>query len=240
MRSAFSLPALVLLAIAIATPIASAQNIFITPVPNAPFSAVVEVERSWTHTDGSVASFKTTRDIARDTRGRIHNERRGLVRASDTKTPPLLRVHVYDPQTRLSTWLIPERRTFWSTTTNHPPSAVPPSLRYASPAGDGLPSNEFAKEEDLGIHEMEGLAVRGIRETQTIPDSSGKGKEVVVTDEYWYSEDLRINVMIKHSDPRKGTVTMTVTQISRAEPDATLFEIPQGYKRAGATEEVDQ
>ncbi len=32
MRSAFSLPALVLLAIAIATPLASAQNIFITPV----------------------------------------------------------------------------------------------------------------------------------------------------------------------------------------------------------------
>jgi hypothetical protein len=31
--------------------------------------------------------------------------------------------------------------------------------------------------------------------------SSGTGKDVTRTDEYWYSEDLRINLMIKHSAP---------------------------------------
>jgi hypothetical protein len=78
---------------------------------------------------------------------------------------------------------------------------------------------------------MEGVSVHGVRETQTIAvESSGTGAEIVITDEYWYSADLRINLMIKHSDPRTGSVTMTVTQVSRLEPDPAMFEIPEGYK----------
>jgi hypothetical protein len=50
-----------------------------------------------------------------------------------------------------------------------------------------------------------------------------------VTDEYWYSEDLRINLVLKHNDPRTGSVVLTVTQISRADPDSSLFQIPDGY-----------
>ena len=54
---------------------------------------------------------------------------------------------------------------------------------------------------------------RQVREIQTIPaEKSGTGKETVVTDEYWYSDDVRINIMIKHNDPRTGTTTLTVTQ----------------------------
>jgi len=69
--------------------------------------------------------------------------------------------------------------------------------------------------------------VYGVRESQTIPaEKSGTGKEVVTSDEYWYSADLRINMLIKHSDPRTGAVTMTVTQVKRSEPDPALLEIP--------------
>ncbi len=45
---------------------------------------------------------------------------------------------------------------------------------------------------------MEGLLVHGVREVQTIPaDNSGTGKEMLISDEYWYSDDLRINLVIK-------------------------------------------
>jgi hypothetical protein len=143
-------------------------------------------------------------------------------------------VHLYDPQTRTSTYLDPQKKTFWTEMTNHPPSTEPPTLRFASPPGGG-PQNEFAKEEDLGIREMEGVSAHGVRQTQTIPaESSGTGADIVITDEYWYSADLRINLMIKHSDPRTGSVTMTVTQIARTEPDPAMFEIPEGYKLPGA------
>lgn len=241
MRLRFSLAAicwLVLLAFAIAAADASAQDIFVTPIPGAPFSGVVNVERSIGQSDGSIVTLKTNRDIGRDSRGRIHNERRTLVPVSSTKTPEVESIHLYDPQTRLSTMLNPQERTFWTETVNRPPSTVPPAL-LASPTGNNLPQNDFTRQEDLGIHEIEGLAAHGVREIQTIPPENGD-KEVVITDEYWYSEELRINLMIKHSDPRTGTVTMTVAQVMRTEPDPALFEIPDGYKLAGGGRETKQ
>jgi hypothetical protein len=237
MRSPLSLPAvsgLVLLTLGIAASSASAQDIFVTPVANAPFSAIVNIERSRVQSDGSIAEFKTMREIGRDSRGRIHNEKRVLVPVTYSKRPPLLHIHLYDPQTRISTNLDPKEHTFWTETMNHPPSAVPPTLRYAAPASQGLPQNEFAKQEDLGLREIEGVQAHGIRETQTVPaESSETGKEIVITDEYWYSEDLRIYLVIKHNDPRTGSVAFTVEQLTRTEPEAAFFEIPDGYQPVG-------
>jgi hypothetical protein len=232
------LASLVVLAAAVCIPTNSAAqgnpDIFVTPVPNAPFSAVVNIERSVIQRDGSVFQFRSIREIGRDSRGRIHNESRAIIPISSSDMPQLIRVHLYDPQTRISTWLDPRERVFWSQTMNHPPSAVPPALRYAAPADEGLPQNEFAEQEDLGIHEMEGVSAHGIRETQTIAaESNGTGKEITITDEYWYSNDLRINLIVIHSDPRSGTVTLTVSQVSRTEPNFAFFEIPEGYKPRG-------
>jgi hypothetical protein len=214
-------------------PRVSAQDIFVTPIPGEPFSGVVEVERLLIHSDGSSVRLKTVRDIARDSQGRIYNESRALVPISSTETPQLLRIHLYDPQTRISTVLNPRERTFSIMTVARPPATLPPALVYAAPTGNSLPQNEFTKEEDLGIRDMEGSPAHGVRETQIIPaESSGAGREIVITDEYWYSDDLRINLVIKHSDPRTGAVTMTVSELTRAEPDRARFEIPDGYKTA--------
>ena len=220
--------------LAIATPFsgASAQSFFVTPVPNAPFSGVVNIERTVVHKDGSVAQFKSTREVARDIRGRIHNELRTLIPFSSTDTPAVLNIHLYDPQTRISTEIDVQKQTFWTYTVNHPPSTEPPSIRFAAPDGN-TPPNEFTKQEDLGFREIEGVPAHGIRQTQTVTDEKD-GKEVTITDEYWYSQDLRINMMIKHIDPRKGTTTLTVARVTRTEPDPAFFEVPEGYTRPGA------
>ena len=207
-----------------------AQDLFVTPIPNMPFSGVVHVEESIIQRNGSIADLKTIREIGRDSHGRIHNEAREYVKASSNKTPHLVRIHLYDPQTRTSAFLNPQQGTYRTQTTNHPPAAFPPDRRFSLPPGEG-PQNEFADQEDLGTHDIEGEPAHGVRESQRIPaESSGTGKEVVITVEYWYSEDLRINLMVKHSDPRSGTVTLTVTQITRTEPDAAFFEVPAGYR----------
>jgi hypothetical protein len=236
MRWRFCLTAVswfVFLAIATGASDASAQaglDVFVTPIPNAPFSGVINVQRSIVQGDGSIADFKTNRHIGRDSRGRIYNESRRLLPVSNTETPQVVSILLYDPQTRVSTVLYPQGRTFSTSTVDRPPATVPPALLYASPTGNSLPPNEFTKEEDLGIYQMEGLPVHGVREVQTIPaDNSGTGKEMLISDEYWYSDDLRINLVLKHSDPRTGTVTMTVTQVKRTEPDPALFEIPHDY-----------
>jgi hypothetical protein len=233
MRARFSFSAvswLFLLAITAAAT-ATAQDIFVTPVPNAPFTGVINVERSVVQHDGSVRDLRTVREIGRDSRGRIFNQYRTLLPASDTTVPQVVRVLLYDPQTRTTTTIFPPQHMFSTGTANRPPETQPPT-------GSSIPRNDFTKQEDLGNRQMEGLGVHGVRETQTIPaDNSGNGKEIVVTDEYWYSADLRINMLVKHSDPRTGAVTMTVTQIKRSEPDASLLEIPEGYKPFGAQAE---
>jgi len=62
-----------LLLLAIPSPRASAQSFFMTPVPNAPFSGIVNIERTKIRSDGSVLQYNSTREVARDTQGRIHN-----------------------------------------------------------------------------------------------------------------------------------------------------------------------
>ena len=221
-----------------AGPSGLAQNItgiFITPVPDAAFTGVIKVDRTIVQPDGKVESLKTIRDTARDSRGRIYNVFRALVPADFAGTPPTIRVHFYDPQTRNYTYLYPNHHIYVTGTVNHPPAAEPADL-IASPAGNSAPLNQFTKEQDLGTQSIEGITAHGVRETQTIPSSTGS--EVVLTDEYWYSDDLHMNVMVKHSDPRKGSVTMTLTQATRTDPDPSLFQIPEGYKPARSAAEV--
>lgn len=203
----------------------SAQDdIFVTPIPNAPFSGVINVERSIVQQGGTVVDLRSVRAIHRDSSGRIYNEYRTLLPASSSGTPQVSHVLLYDPQSRISTTLFPPQHAYRSVTTRRPPATTPPVFASFGP------QSGFTREEDLGVQVMQGVAVHGLRHTQTIPAGTGSSdKDIVVTDEYWYSEDLRINLVLKHSDPRTGSVVMTVTQIARTEPDSSLFQIPDGY-----------
>lgn len=225
---------LFVLAVTTALPRISAQEgqgIFVTPIANMPFHGVVHIEKSVVNPNGSVSELKSVREVARDGRGRIHNEFREFVKATSNKTPQPERIHLFDPQTRTSTYLNPQRRTYFTRTGDHPPAAFPPDRRFSTPPGEG-PQNEFTEQEDLGTRDIDGQSAHGIRESQRVAaEDSGKGKEIVISDEYWYSEDLRINLMVKHSDPRTASFTLTVTEITRTEPDAALFEIPPGYRQ---------
>lgn len=219
-------------------PAAQAQrgpDIFVTPIPNAPFTAIVQVERSIVHPDGTMTRMKTFRQIGRDGHGRIYNEMRILVSAETDQTPKIASIHLYDPQTRVSTMLNVLDKTFWTMTVNRPPATVPPGPLDATPAGNTLQQNEFTTKDDLGIKDFSGTSAHGVRTVQKIPVEGSSGT-VVVTDEYWYSDDLRINLLIKHNDPRSGSATLTVVKIQRAEPDPAMFEIPQDYRRAANTQ----
>ncbi len=57
----------------------------------------------------------------------------------------------------------------------------------------------------------------------------GNDLPIVITTETWYSPDLKVLVMSKSSDPRMGETTYKLTNLSRAEPDPALFQIPADY-----------
>ena len=56
--------------------------------------------------------------------------------------------------------------------------------------------------------------------------------------EQWFSPDLQVLVMTKHSDPRQGETTYRLSNIVRAEPDRSLFMVPSDYtfKESGIRE----
>ncbi len=158
------------------------DGIFVTPVPNAPFSGTAELRSIQVLPDGMSETRRTIVEIARDSQGRIHNERRRLVSPSFNGTPQIVSIHIYDPETRLSTFLDPFTHIARESRLARPEIA-PGSL--STPAARTAASDPLVQEEDLGTEMMDNLSVHGIRKTRTVPAAlSGTGKAISVTDEY--------------------------------------------------------
>ena len=85
-------------------------GIFVTPVPNAPFTASVQIVSHQKLDDGTEHIQTTRNQIARTSAGQIYNERRRLVSPEFQGEPALLEVHTYDPATRQSVFLTPFTR----------------------------------------------------------------------------------------------------------------------------------
>ena len=204
------------------------DGVFVTPVPNAPLTAVAEVQSTQVLDDGSSVSKKTFNRIARDSQGRIYNERRALVPESFDGEPPVISMHIYDPTTKLNTFLEVDTRLARQSVRLE----TAPTLALAQSRPSVVPVNRPGyQEQDLGTESMENVVVHGVRKIRTIPaTASGTGKPIVVTDEYWYSEELHLNMLVKHDDPRTGQQTVAITQVNRSEPPPATFEIPGDYK----------
>jgi hypothetical protein len=221
-----------------ATPIDSDPRVngtFVAPIPNVPFTAVDKMEQTRIDPDGSMVKLKTTRAIARDRQGRIYKVARLLRPFAETATPPIYMIEFYDPQTKIYTLIYPRSRTFWKGNLDRTPNRLAQEYFYGLPMHNGLPVYKFSKEEELGTQSMLNMPVHGIRETQELENSTGKN--TIGTDEYWYSDDLRMSLVAEHKFPNGGSLSVTVTQITRAEPDPALFEIPANYRQLDRPEE---
>ncbi len=93
---------------------------------------------------------------------------------------------------------------------------------------NGLEPN--TKTEDLGTQVMEGVTVQGKRVTRTIPAGEiGNERPLEIVTETWFSPELQVVVISRTSDPRSGDSVYKLTNVSRAEPDRSLFEVPADY-----------
>ena len=127
----------------------------------------------------------------------------------------------------------------WSAGTRVDPVPVPGGIAYppealtlprmVAPGYAGGPANPVNKEE-LGQQVIEGVLATGTRMTTTIPAGSiGNEQPILVVSEQWFSPDLKVLVMTKHSDPRSGENTYRLTNITQTEPPRSLFEVPADY-----------
>jgi hypothetical protein len=94
-----------------------------------------------------------------------------------------------------------------------------------------VPDGAKPATEELGVQTMEGLQVKGTRTTITISaGAEGNERPMQIVDERWYSPDLKTALKTIHTDPRMGETVFTLSNVSRSNPDASLFLVPPDYQ----------
>jgi hypothetical protein len=227
-KSLFALQAL-LVSLFTASPTALAQMdkaVYIVPVPNNPLTAVSRLNQTRMRPDGSKASFAIEETIARDGRGRMYHDRWYWDSATNKPTAFIV-VELFDPTTSTYTIMDPGSKTYWVGKVDHQLGIQGDGFFY-DPHDDGTPKSQFTHGKDIGIEEMQGVPVHHVQEIDPI---KGSTPQMVVTREYWYSDDLRMSLASNLDNPIAVKQTATVTEITRKEPDVGIYKVPAGYRR---------
>jgi hypothetical protein len=201
-------------------------------VTGAPFSAVGTSQITQTLANGTHISRATTVTIYRDSQGRERREVTlsgiGPLQASGQ---PAKFIALSDPVAGARYLLNPDKKVAHK---------MPMGRGGKGPRGAGGPRNfqqwqngpqaANVQTESLGTQTISGVKAEGERVTRTIPAGQiGNDKPLAIVFERWYSPDLQVVVMSKHSDPRFGETTFTLSNILTKEPDAALFQVPPDY-----------
>jgi len=215
-------------------------------VKNAPYTSDVVTEMTQTLPDGNHIHQTNTVHVARDSEGRTRREEslRNLNGLAPNANLPQM-VFINDPvaganyalnssdkTANRSTWAAGGGPGGGPRPMMRQPGDAPPQPRVTVPGQARVRHpNENVKTEALGRQTIEGVVADGTRTTMTIPAGQiGNDQPLQVVTETWYSQDLQAVVLSKHSDPRNGETVTRMTNVSRAEPPRTLFEVPSDYK----------
>jgi hypothetical protein len=209
------------------------QSISILPLTGAPFSAIVHTEVIRTLADGSTATSKNRRIVARDSSGRIFQQRAFFYPNGDEE-PRIRALQYQDPNTHELFDCIVAEKTCYVTPYRRPAMSAMPAgmggLRLcgcATPAGQGY----SVKQEALGQQTIENLDATGSREITTLPAGQfGNTRSEPIVKEFWYSPRLGLNLITKRFDPRSGSENFIVNHLSLNEPDPRTFEPPADYR----------
>jgi hypothetical protein len=197
-----------------------------------PYSAVTEAETLQTLPDGSHIDRKMERTKTyRDSQGRTRMEHYLPTGLSNNDPPTLGSVIIRDPVAGFSYFLSVQKRTARQSVFHMPAAETGVVTRLetrTSAAGDRPPIKITV--EDLGTQVIDGLAVNGKKVTSTIPaNAQGNDRPFDVVAERWFSDELKIYLLIKTADPRSGENTIKTTVTDRSEPDISLFQVPPDY-----------
>jgi len=220
-------------------------------VKNSPYSAQSVTEFTQTLADGNRIHRTTAGSIARDSEGRTRREQTisGIGQMANSGEP-VKSVMIHDPVNGATYSLEPHSHAAHVTHN----TSFNTTVITSGVAGGGSITEKLAvekmtaemmakiksrtrgaepntKSEDLGSQVMEGVTVQGKRVTRTIPAGEiGNDRALEIVTETWFSPDLQVVVLSRTSDPRSGDSVYKLTNVSRAEPDPALFQVPADYQ----------
>ena len=191
-------------------------------ITNAPFSGQ-EVTVETPTLDGTTQPQQiTTAQVYRDAQGRTRIDRSftgvdpwsgGTLRNNITILDPVAQVAIFlDPQTRTALRL--------------PLRPMPSSVPSAHPSQTATQVTTL----DLGTQVIQGLPCTGTESTTTVPVGAvGNSQSIITTSQRWYSTDLQIVMDSTRTDSRRGEIHVSIQNLSRVAPDASLFASPANY-----------
>ena len=212
-------------------------------VAGAPFSGVVEVQSVTAFADGNRIVRSNSMRYFRDGQGRTRTEREGLtLEGSLAAGGPTIVIN--DPVSGERVDLMPKFKTaneFKFRGGVVSPAAAVAAVSESSPPfallglGMALGANQATEAStsttSLGQKDINGLTTTGSRIVRTIPVGVlGNEKPINVTIEEWVSPDLGMVVQFTETSSVGGSVTFSLNQVVRAEPDPSLFTVPTDYK----------
>jgi len=206
-------------------------------VTGAPYSALEVTEETQTLANGNVLTHKTQANVYRDSSGRVRTERTVPAGrpapgqpSAQAQTGTRTMVTIHDPVAGVHTELDTTAKTARQMTL---PNFQSRNGNFPGRPGRGAnrgSSDPNVVTTDLGMQTINGVQATGTRVTRTIPAGQiGNAQAIQIVTETWRSPDLQIPVMTKRIDPIHGNVTTQLTNIARAEPDPSLFQVPSDY-----------
>jgi hypothetical protein len=102
-------------------------------------------------------------------------------------------------------------------------SVEPPVARQPDADPSRLPA------EILGARVVEGVNAHGRRQTTVIPSYDPNTPPAYASSEIWEATELKIAIRTTLRDPKGGERITRLKNLSKAEPAAAWFQIPDGY-----------
>ena len=204
------------------------ESIEIPSIAHAPFYATLDTEWERPLAGGGSYTYQNERHVARDSAGRVYEERWYLVPKNGKMQSIMNFIQVFDAGAHKSYQCSVAGKVCAIRAYDAPANVVfstDTDARGALPDGWG-----FVTHEDLGKQTLAGVDTTGVRETTINPWMIGNDRPMSIVREYWHAAALNINLLSTLTDPRLGTQSFTITEISTSEPDARLFLPPAGYK----------
>jgi len=197
-------------------------------VTGVPMSGDLVVTRDTTLANGTHIHNQTQTKIYRDADGRVRREIEFELMTPSTGAAKRSMIIITDPVAGKRYMLNPQTKTAHVMPLHGPKHGqAPPPDGQAGPASD----NASVNREQLGTKTVNGLQAQGTRVTKTIAAGAiGNDQPIQVVTERWMSSDLQLPLTTTHNDPMMGTMTTTLTNINRAAPDPSLFQVPSDYK----------
>ncbi len=206
-------------------------------VKGSPYAADEISETTQTLSDGNRIVRKTTSRVYRDKEGRTrtersipqgpntaHHETHASIDIQDSVAGVFYRL---EPDAHVAVKTVPQNIHSHLQKIAAEKATMDGNVKYRVMNSQAAPD---AKTESLGKQNIEGVEAEGTRTIMTIPAGEiGNERPIEIVSERWFSPELQAFVLTKRNDPMVGETVFRLSNISRSEPDVSLFQVPSGY-----------